>query len=168
MELRHIRYFIRAAELLHFTHAAESLYISQPTLSTHIQQLEEELGLPLFDRVGRNVRLTEAGKVFLEHAERAVHELDLAQERIADLKGLTSGKLRLSALSTFGQELLPLWISTFHAIYPEIRMEIKTGNSDTIEEDLQSGRIDLALSFIPSTAELFNSETLLQNKFTLW
>jgi LysR family cyn operon transcriptional activator len=160
MELRHIRYFVRAAELLHFTNAAESLYISQPTLSTHIQQLEEELGLPLFHRIGRRVSLTEAGKVFLEHAERSLHELDKAVERTADLKGLVKGKLRLSSLSVFGNELMPSWITTFHAIYPHIIMDLKTGNSDNIEEDLQSGRIDLALSYVPSTNELFQSETL--------
>lgn len=167
MELRHIRYFVRAAELLHFTHAAESLYISQPTLSTHIQQLEEELGLPLFDRVGRNVRLTEAGKVFLGHAERALHELDMAQERISDLKGLVSGKLRLSALSAFAQQLLPAWIASFHTIYPEIVMDLKTGNSDSIEQDLQSGHTDLALSYVPSTTELFESETLFKEQLFL-
>jgi LysR family transcriptional regulator, cyn operon transcriptional activator len=160
MELRHIRYFVRAAELLHFTQAAESLYISQPTLSTHIHQLEEEVGLTLFDRIGRHVALTEAGKMFLEHAERALHELDMAVERIADLKGLVSGRLRLSSLSVFGNELMPSWITTFHAVYPQIVMDLKTGNSDTIEEDLQSGRIDLALSYVPSTNELFASETL--------
>jgi DNA-binding transcriptional LysR family regulator len=78
MELRHIRYFIRAAELLHFTHAAESLYISQPTLSIHIQQLEEELAAPLFIRTGRQVRLTEAGQIFLVHAQQSVRALELA------------------------------------------------------------------------------------------
>lgn len=160
MELRHIRYFIRAAELLHFTNAAESLYISQPTLSTHIHQLEEEMGLTLFDRIGRHVSLTEAGKVFLEHAERALHELDIAVERIADLKGLVSGKLRLNALSVFGNELMPAWITTFHAIYPQIIIDLTTGNSDAIEEDLQSGRTDLALSYVPSANEFFHSETL--------
>jgi len=160
MELRHIRYFIRAAELLHFTNAAESLYISQPTLSTHIHQLEEELGLTLFDRIGRHVTLTEAGKVFLEHAERALQEIDRGAERIADLKGLVSGKLRLSALSVFGQELLPNWIATFHSIYPNISIDLKTGNSDRIESDLQSGRIDLAMTYMTESNETFLSRQL--------
>ncbi len=74
MELRHLRYFIRAAELLHFTRAAESLYISQPSLSVHMQQLEEELKTKLFDRVGRQVRLTDAGQVLLvRRAERCAN-----------------------------------------------------------------------------------------------
>jgi LysR family cyn operon transcriptional activator len=160
MELRHIRYFIRAAELLHFTRAAESLFVSQPTLSMHIQQLEEELGTPLFDRVGRKVQLTEAGKVFLEHAERAVRELELAEEKIADLKGLASGTLQLGAILTFGQELLPTWIASFTANHPHIRMVVKTGDSDFIEENLLAGNIDLALSFVPPTSESLRGEIL--------
>src|ERR1700677_4190657 len=123
MELRHIRYFIRAAEELHFTRAAESLYISQPTLSTHIQQLEEELGVLLFDRIGRNVRLTQAGNVFLPHAQHALQNLNRAKEKIADLKALVSGRIRLGALLTFGQEVLPSWIATFHNAYPQIRVD---------------------------------------------
>src|ERR1700733_6443804 len=109
MELRHIQYFMRAADLLHFTHAAESLYISQPTLTIHIQQLEQELGLPLFDRVGRNVRLTEAGAVFQDNARKAMRELEIAMEEAADMKGLKSGTLKLAALQFFGQEFLPIW-----------------------------------------------------------
>ena len=101
MELRHIRYFVRAAELLHFTHAAESLYISQPTLSIHIQQLEEELGAPLFNRSGRHVQLTEAGQMLLIRARQSIRELELAQEEIADLKGLRRGTLRIGALISF-------------------------------------------------------------------
>jgi len=151
MELRHIRYFIRAAEVLHFTHAAESLYISQPTLSTHVQQLEEELGLPLFDRIGRKVRLTEAGHVFLDHARRSIRELDIAMEEIADMKGLKSGTLRLAALLLFGQEILPLWLAKFNSSYPEIQIVLKTGPSERLEEELLSGRVDLALSFVPAS-----------------
>ena len=160
MELRHIRYFIRAAEELHFTRAAESLFISQPTLSTHIQQLEEELGVALFDRVGRKVQLTEAGAVFLEHSARALRELELAEERISDLKGLSSGTLRLGAIFTFSQEMLPLWIASFHVHHPNIRIVVKTGDSDNIEEMLLSGDIDLALTFVPPTAETLVGERL--------
>jgi LysR family transcriptional regulator, cyn operon transcriptional activator len=167
MELRHIRYFVRAAELLHFTRAAESLYISQPTLSTHIQQLEEELGVLLFDRIGRNVRLTQAGNVFLPHAQHALQNLNRAKEKIADLKALVSGRIRLGALLTFGQEVLPSWIATFHNAYPQIRVDVQTGPSDFLEAELLSGHIDLALSFVPPTAEDIRSETLFSEEIYL-
>jgi LysR family cyn operon transcriptional activator len=153
VELRHIRYFIRAAELLHFTHAAESFYISQPTLSIHIQQLEEELGLPLFNRIGRNVRLTEAGNVFLDQARKSVRELDIAMEEIADMKGLKSGTLRLTALLLFGQEILPTWLAKFNCSYPNIQIMLKTGPSEQLEEELLAGQVDLALSFVPPSSE---------------
>src|SRR5271163_958786 len=126
MELRHIRYFIRAAELAHFTQAAESLYISQPTLSNHIQQLEEEIGLPLFDRLGRKVQLTEAGLVFLEHARQAIRELEWAQEEIGDLKGIVSGAVRIGALPGVGRNFLPSLLAAFHISYPQIGFELKT------------------------------------------
>jgi LysR family cyn operon transcriptional activator len=167
MELRHIRYFMKAAQMLHFTHAAESLYVSQPTLSTHIQQLEEEVGLPLFDRSQRNVRLTQAGKIFVERGQRALENLDLAKERIADLKLLAAGTLRLASLLTFGQEVLPLWIATFNASYPNIRIIVSTGTSDFIEEQVLSGDADLGLSFVPPTLENLHSETLIEEEIFL-
>jgi LysR family transcriptional regulator, cyn operon transcriptional activator len=167
MELRHIRYFIRAAELLHFTHAAESLYISQPTLSTHIQQLEEEVGLPLFDRIGRNVRLTEAGRLFLEHAQRAQNDLDTAKERIADLKGLLSGTLNVGSLMSFGQEMLPSWIPSFNALYPKIKICVKMGSSDFVESELESGQADIGLSFVPTASEQLQSEILFTQEIFL-
>src|ERR1700732_1907248 len=107
MELNHLRYFVRAAELLHFTRAAESLYISQPTLSIHIQQLEEEFGSPLFARIGRNVRLTQAGELLLEHSRNVIRELELAQQNITSLQGLLRGTLRIGSLLAFSLEMVP-------------------------------------------------------------
>src|ERR1700679_4286318 len=114
MELSHLRYFVRAAELLHFTRAAESLYISQPSLSIYMQQLEEEIGTPLFARVGRNVRLTEAGKLLRTHANKIIHEFEKAQQGIDDLKGLLRGTLRFGSLLAFSGEMVPIWLSTFN------------------------------------------------------
>jgi LysR family cyn operon transcriptional activator len=160
MEPLHLRYFIRAAELLHFTRAAESLYISQPALSAHIHQLEEEIGSLLFDRVGRNVRLTEAGKIFLEHSKCAVDELDIAGRKITAIKNLAGGTLHIASLLVFGKDRLPSWIATFNAQHPEIFIVVKTGHSDYIEEELQAGRVDLGLSRLPPTNTDFYHHTL--------
>src|SRR5579885_1333430 len=167
MELRHIRYFVRAAELMHFTRAAESLYVSQPTLSTHIQQLEEELGEPLFDRVGRNVQLTAAGQLFLKYGQSALESLDVAKEKITALKDLVSGTVRVGALLTFGYEILPKWIGSFHASHPQLRIDIQTGPSDQIESEILSGGIDLGLAFVPPVSDDIHGEVLLVDRVYL-
>jgi LysR family cyn operon transcriptional activator len=167
MELRHLRYFVRAAELLHFTQAAESLYISQSTLSRDIQQLEHEIGLPLFKRLGRNVQLTDAGSTFLHHALSALREIETAREKIANLSGVVSGTLQLGALLTFGRKVLPAWICAINQAYPQIKIVLKTGTSDFIEQHLQSGSIDLGLSFVPPTAANLSHEVLYNEELFL-
>src|SRR5690625_3702035 len=82
LELRQLKYFMVICEELHFTRAAEKLNISQPSLSQHIQNLEAAIGTPLFDRIGRSIAITEAGKILLKHCHRIFHELDQAKLRI--------------------------------------------------------------------------------------
>ena len=167
MELRHLRYFIRAAELLHFTRAAESLYVSQPTLSVHIQQLEEELGVELFARVGRHVRLTEAGELLLARARHAVDELEAAGEELSALAGLLRGTLYVSTLPAHGAKLLPALISSFSAKHPDVRIKARSGSSEDIEEGLVAGVIDIGISVLPvgrdeiNTIELSTDDILL-------
>jgi LysR family transcriptional regulator, cyn operon transcriptional activator len=167
MELRHIRYFLRAGELLHFTHAAESLYVSQPTLSLHIHQLEEELGTPLFIREGRRVRLTEGGELFLEHARRIIRELELADQNLADLKGLERGTLRIGSLLTFGQEILPDWVAGFHANYPKIAISVTTGSSSFLEDQLKSNLLDVVFSFLPANIDDVQEEPIVAEEVFL-
>src|SRR5689334_20479131 len=95
MELRHLRYFLAVAEANHFTRAAAMLHVTQPTLSHQIRQLEGQLNLQLFDRIGRRVRLTSAGELLLPHARRVVRELEAAQSALAELHGLKRGELKV-------------------------------------------------------------------------
>lgn len=167
VELRHLRYFIRAAELLHFTRAAESLYISQPTLSVCIQQLEEEIGAPLFARIGRHVQLTEAGQLLLNRARQAVNELQTASDEIQAATELKSGRLKISALPLFSTTVLPVWITRFNALYPLVHIKARSASSEDIEAGLLSGVYNLGFSIAPTEhtdmqiRQLFNDEVVL-------
>jgi LysR family cyn operon transcriptional activator len=167
MELRHLRYFVRAAELLHFTRAAESLYVSQPTLSSHIQQLEEELGCPLFDRLGRRVRLTEAGQLLLDHARNAIREVELSKERIAELHGLLRGTLRVGTTHVFSQYLIPISLAAYIAAYPNIHVLVQWCSSPELERSVLTGTVDLGLAFLPPESDEIEYEVLLSDEVVL-
>src|SRR5574340_654634 len=100
MELRQLHYFMAVATHHNFSRAAEHVHVSQPSLSIQIGGLEKELGTRLFDRLGRNVVLTQAGELFLVHAERALQELDQAAQVVQELLGAKRGRLVVGALST--------------------------------------------------------------------
>ncbi len=167
MELRHLRYFIKAAELLHFTRAAESLHVSQPALSVHIQQLEEEFGTELFHRVGRGVRLSEAGKVLLLRARQAMKELEEAGREIDAITGLLSGTLNIASLPLYGSQILTSWITEFNRLYPAVNIKAKAMMSHEIESGVIDGSIDIGLATLPlehgelSSLELFRDELVL-------
>jgi LysR family transcriptional regulator, cyn operon transcriptional activator len=149
LELRHLRYFIRAAELLHFTRAAESLYISQPSLSIHIQQLEEELKIKLFARVGRSVQLTEAGQVLLTRAKRAVDELEEAGKEIEAISGLLRGTLTIATVPLLGSKILPPWLDAFSLLHPNVHVIVRAARSEDVESGLLAGTFDLGFSLAP-------------------
>ncbi|MBI2809947.1 MAG: LysR family transcriptional regulator [Candidatus Melainabacteria bacterium] len=167
MELRHLGYFVRAAELLHFTRAAESLYISQPTLSVHIQQLEEEFGSPLFARIGRNVRLTEAGQILLDRSRNVIRELELAQQEITSLQGLMRGTLRIGALLAFSLEMVPIWLGVFTKKYPEVHVIVSTGTHHDLERGILDGNYELAFSFLPVEADEMEHTKLFEEEVVM-
>src|SRR5215469_3170202 len=96
MLLRHINYFLAVAKHQSFTKAAASLHISQPALSLQIKQMEESLGAQLFDRSGRVTRITDAGEVYLRHAQLAIQELGAGRRAIHDVQDLSRGVLRVA------------------------------------------------------------------------
>jgi len=149
MELRHLEYFKAVCEELHFTRAAEKLGISQPSLSQQIRLLEYEVGMPLFDRIGKKTALTEAGKLLYRHTLTIFHELAQAQAALRDLRGLERGKLTIGALATVVDHLLPAAVIPFHRQYPAIEMGVLGLPQDEIVQQLLANQLDFGILYLP-------------------
>ncbi len=133
------------ATQLSFTKAAGELFISQPAITKHIQELEKEYGVRLFDRIGNRIQLTRAGQLLLDHACKiidAYHNLDFDMKKLSKK---SEGELRIGASTTISQYVLPEMIAKFRERYPNIRLTLLSGNSYEIEEALETGRIDLGM-----------------------
>jgi LysR family cyn operon transcriptional activator len=146
MEVRQLGYFIKAAEMLHFTAAAEVCFVTQSTLSQQIKQLEEELGMLLFDRVGKNVRLTEAGNVFLIHARQIVLDIKKSKQAIFELANMVNGELRIGVTYAFSSLLLPA-LTPFSEKYPGIMIHVEYGTAGELENKLRTADLDIILAF---------------------
>ncbi len=150
MQLRLIRYLLAVAEHGNFTRAAESLHVSQPTLSQQIIQLENLLGVELLDRSGRAVKVTDAGRAYIQHARRALRELDAGRRAIHDVQDLARGELRLATTPTFTAYLVGPLLAAFHARYPGIMVRLKEMSLDTIAAAVAADEVDLAIAFAVS------------------
>ncbi|WP_449437639.1 LysR substrate-binding domain-containing protein [Pedobacter steynii] len=146
MELRQLNYFVKAAEHLHFTEAAAESFVTQSTLSQQIKQLEEELGMLLFDRVGKHVRLTEAGSVFLVHAKQILLDVQKSKAAISELNNLAIGDLRIGVTYAFSSMVLPA-LAPFSSKYPGIKIFIEYGTPESLEIKLKAAELDIILSF---------------------
>lgn len=156
MELRHLRYFVALAECLSFTRAAERVHVTQSTLSHQIKQLEDEVGRALFDRVGKRVVLTEAGEVFLEHAGRALREVDQGLGALKVDAAALAGEVRIGTTHTFNLEFIPECVAMFLARHPTARVVVAELSADEIGSKLKQGALDLGVAYRPpSPSELW-------------
>jgi len=167
MEFRHLRYFLAVADALHFTKAAEGLPVSQPALSAQIKQLEQEVGVPLFDREGRSVQLTRAGSVFREHARRALREMELAQVAIAEEEGLQRGTLTVGVVQTVNAYLIPDIVGRFSTLHPLISLKLDELSGPDIEAGVKSGSLEVGIGFVPVTSDRIESQPLFEEDFVL-
>ncbi|WP_332768791.1 transcriptional regulator CynR [Pseudomonas koreensis] len=149
MLLRHLRYLLAVADHGGFTRAAEALHVSQPTLSQQIRQLEETLGVTLFDRTSRTVKPTDAGAAYLECARRVLVELEAGKRALHDVKDLSRGTLRLAMTPTFMAYLVGPLVRDFAARYPAIHLQIFELSMDDIEAGLADDSLDIAIAFTP-------------------
>jgi DNA-binding transcriptional LysR family regulator len=151
MDLLQLKYFQMVARLEHMTKAARQLSIAQPSLSQTIARLEEELGVPLFDRKGREIRLNQFGVVFLRRVERIFGELEDARHEIADLAGMEHGRI---ALAVVIPQILPDLLRSFLADHPYVSFRLfHQHSSETVQQQLEQGEIDLCITSPPIEQE---------------
>lgn len=148
MELRQLKYFIKTAETLNFTEAARQLFITQSTLSQQIRQLETELQVPLFDRIGKRTYLTEAGTEFLPYAKQTVADSEGGVQRLRDLQNIMAGELRIGAVFTLS-DLLTSTIISFSKQYPNIKLVVVSRPVNELLDLLKERKLDLILSYRP-------------------
>ena len=156
MELSQMRYFKCVAETEHFTKAAEILHISQPSLSKSISNLEDELGIRLFERNKRYVRLTDYGKTLLQRVNRILQETDEAKQEIQEMAGAVRGDIRIATCTTFASPSKIYQFSrAMFLAHPEISIHQYILDNQQIEEMLLNRRIDFAYAFdLPDHAEI--------------
>ena len=145
MTLRQLEAFLAVARARSFRRAAEALHVSQPALSQHVRELEADLGASLFDRLGRSVHVTEAGRILEHHGIRLFATLTDARHAIADLQGLERGTLTIGASTTPGIYVLPRTLGVFTQRYPAIEVSLRLGNSEQIEALVRAGDLDLGV-----------------------
>src|SRR5215471_5341472 len=147
--VRTLRQVIRRGS---FSRAAEDLHLSQPAVSLHVRQLEERLGVPLLERVGKRAFATPAGEILMTHAERALGELESARQAIDALRGVVAGRLRLGTGATASIHLLPPLFRALRARHPGLELVVVTGNSTEMAGAVAANQLDLALVTLPVSA----------------
>lgn len=158
MEMHQLRYFAKVAELGNVTRAAEACHVSQPSLSQQIAKLERELGQPLLERLGRGVRLTEAGRLFRRYADQILSLTADACTRVADTPD--SGRIVLAVIPTIAPYFLPALLTRFAKECPKAQIEIVEDTTSNILRLLAEGDADLAILALPIQAEHVHTKAL--------
>lgn len=162
MEMQQLEYFKTVAQLQHMTRAAEKLSISQPALSKSISNIEQELGVPLFDRQGRSIALNRYGKLFLESVDIILAEFDKVKKEFGDIIKPGYGEVAFGFIHTLGMEIVPELMAIIPKKYPHMKFSLTQATSLNLLKRLEEGAIDLCLS------QEFESKLIDINWVELW
>lgn len=143
MELHELEYFVTIAQLGNITRAAQQLYVTQPTLTKSLQRLEEETGLPLFQRTGRRLVLTYAGERFLARAKELLSVKRALEAEMADIRGEDVGRLPVGIPPVRCSFSLPAVLPGFRQLHPNVEIRILEDDSESLDEALRAGQVDL-------------------------
>lgn len=168
LELRQLVYFKEVAKREHISDAALSLHVAQSAVSRQISNLEQELGIQLFDRIGRNIKLTSIGKDFLVHVDRALAELDDGVEMVNTYLNPEKGIIRIGFPSSFATQLLPSVISAFRKEHPDVNFQLRQGNYHFLVNAVKTREINLSfIGPLPTQERGLESTELFTEEFSL-
>ncbi|MBD9436754.1 DNA-binding transcriptional regulator OxyR [Pseudoxanthomonas sp. PXM03] len=167
MNLRDLKYLVSLADHKHFGRAAAACYVSQPTLSTQIKKLEDELGVPLVERAPRKVMLTPAGRDAADRARRIVAEVEQMKEAARRSQDPEAGTVRLGLFPTLGPYLLPHVVPRLRARFPHLELLLIEEKSDVLLSRLREGKLDAGLLALPVADDQLHTEFLFEEPFLL-
>ncbi|WP_298350325.1 LysR family transcriptional regulator [Runella sp.] len=167
MDLRQLTYFLGVAEELHFSRAAEKLFIVQPALSRQIQQLEEELGVLLFERDKRNVKLTPAGSYFRDEISRLRHQLTYITEQTKRIHSGVVGKIRMGHPGSALYSILPETLAMMYERFPDVNVQLTEIAEMELVEALKNYEIDVGFTREISVSQQFSTDLLFEEHFAL-
>lgn len=167
LTLHQLRTFRAVAEQLSFSAAAHELSISQPSVSYQVKELEAVLGLPLIDRLGKRVRLTEAGEVLYEYARRTLTLLDEVALVMEQMRGIERGTLRVGASATVGIYVIPLALGAYKKVHPNLALSLEIGSREVLQERLKRGVLDLAVLSLPIADPNLESTPFMDDELVL-
>ena len=167
MNLRDLRYLVALADLRHFGRAAQACHVSQPTLSTQIRKLEEQLGVVLFERAPRQVMLTPVGADIVERARRVLGDVEQMHETARRTGDPEAGSVRLGLFPTLAPYLLPHVVPKLRARFPRLELLLVEEKTEVLIGMLRSGRLDAAVMALPQHEDWLETEFLFEEPFVL-
>ena len=149
MDFPTLKAFVAVAETASFSRAAEQLFITQPAISKRIAALEDNLGMALFDRLGRTIQLTEAGQMFLTSSRRILTDIDISREEVQSMSRSVGGRLRLATSHHVGIHRLPPILKSFTQAHPQVELDLLFMDSELACAEVANGHIELAVVTLP-------------------
>lgn len=167
MDLRRLQVFAKVAELGSFSRAAEALFLTQPTVSEHVRALEEELGVPLLDRLGRGATATPAGELLLGYAQRMLALAREARQAVDQFQGRLSGELVIGGSTIPGEYVLPAFVGQFKLKYPDIEICLLIAGSRQVSDWVERGRVEVGVIGAPPPTKSLRSVPLMSDELVL-
>ncbi|PRD43005.1 LysR family transcriptional regulator [Phyllobacterium phragmitis] len=165
--VRQMRYFDALATMLHFRKAAEMAHVSQPALSAQIAEMEEIVGVQLFERTRRSVVLSEMGQRLLPRIRNILGEIRSLEEIAAQKRGVLQARIRLGIIPTIAPYLVPELIPKLRQRYPSLKMELKEAVTSKLVEDLRIGELDAIVAALPIEDDMLTVEPVFRDRFLI-